>query len=234
MSPETAITPVAPGPLTARGHRGWSRAELDVLTDHYAQGGALACAPYLPHRPRTTSASPPPGWGCAITTATGASRPATTAPTPPSASFTPTASPRPAPSMNSPSACNGPANGCASGPLSGAIRYIRGRNWTDPEDAILMAREGQGPRAIQKRLIAAGYTDRSEAAIGERCRRLGLCAILDRADSYSANNVATLLGQDIRVVLRWLQAQRLPARAQRDAQGGRSLGASPVSTCGNS
>jgi len=221
MSPETAITPVAPGPVTARGHRGWSRAELDVLTDHYAQGGALACAPYLPHRPLNSIRVAAARLGLRYHREYRVQ--------PPSDERTDAAirqlyahgQPPPGAQRELAVRLQRPRQWLRQRAIKlGAIRHIRGRNWTDPEDAILETLEGQGPRAIQKRLIAAGYPDRSEASIGERCRRLGLCAILDRAGSYSANEVGLLLGQDVHVVLRWIKAKRLPAQAQRSPDGG--------------
>jgi hypothetical protein len=221
MSPETAITPVAPGPLTPRGHLGWSRAEWDVLTDHYPQGGALACAPYLPHRPLNSIRFAAARLGLHY-------RPYYRR-QPPSDDRTDAAirqlyaNGQPPPGAQH-ALCvrlQRPRQWLRQRAIKlGAIRYIRGRNWTGPEDAILAALEGQGPRAIQKKLIAAGYRDRSEASIGERCRRLGLCAILDRAGTYSANEVGLLLGQNVHVVLRWIKAKRLPAQAQRSQDGG--------------
>lgn len=214
-----ALTPVAPGPHKG-GRLTWSRAELDVLTDHYPQGGALACAPYLPHRdPRAIHAR---------AARLGLRRLAGYHFQPPSDARTDAAitqlyangAPAPGAMRDLALRLQRPRQWLRARAIKlGVIRHIRGRNWTAPEDAILMALEGKGPRTMQKRLMAAGFTDRSEPAIYERCRKLAILGVVDRSDHYSANEIAHLLGQDIHVVARWLQSGKLQGQAQRAAAG---------------
>lgn len=216
---DLAITPVAPGPLKG-GRLTWSREELDILTAHYRQGGALACGRYLPHRPPNTIHARAARLG--IRRLSGYH-------------FQPPSDARTDAAITQLYAKGAPPPGAmrdlclrlqrprqwvrAQAVRLGVIRHTRGRNWTAPEDAILKDREGKGPRTMQKALIAAGYTDRSEPAIYERCRKLAISGIVDRAGHYGADEIARLLGQDIRVVSRWLNSGKLKGQAKREASG---------------
>lgn len=86
------------------------------------------------------------------------------------------------------------------------------RHWTPAEEAILRDCEGIGTRQTQRLLTQAGYR-RTEPAIAERWRSMGLSARYKNADVYTANDVSALLGMDIHIILSWCQRGRLKARA---------------------
>ena len=81
-----------------------------------------------------------------------------------------------------------------------------------PEEAELLETlyaQGYAPRTIRDRLRRAGF-DRSLGQIAAQRRRTGLGAAA--RETYSASEIATLLGQNISTVMRWIRADLLPAR----------------------
>jgi hypothetical protein len=210
--------PVAPGERRLGKGLEWTPDELKVLRERYVAGGALACAPFLPGR--AFSAIRARAGKLGLRTQAGYQRQA------PSDARLDAA-------IRALYSKGKPQNGVmaafciqhqrprqwvrAQAIRLGAIRHVRGRNWTPAEDAILEAKEGYGPRSMQKALIAAGFSDRSESAIAERCRRLGYDALAERG--YTAHEIAGLLGEDSKLVARWITQGKLAAKAENDANG---------------
>lgn len=216
--------PVGPGEgFCGRGPR-WSLEELRVLRERYPTGGALACVPYLPTRNENTIRAK--ANKLRILHQRGYMRQAPSDDLLDAAIRKLYAKGKPAPGkMAALCARYGrPRQWVRSRAIKlGAIAHIRGRNWTPEEDAILREHAGFGPRKMQKALIAAGITDRTEPAIAERCRRVhGISNAVERdPDLYSANDVAGLIGEDVHRILGWLSRGGLRGRAEHDPATGR-------------
>ena len=93
--------------------------------------------------------------------------------------------------------------------------------WTPAEEAILEQHEGRGTRYVQKALIAAGFTDRTEPAIGQRMHLLGL-EKRDRSEEWTAPETGRLLGVDSHVVLGWINEGLLKAARGETRDDGRA------------
>lgn len=100
--------------------------------------------------------------------------------------------------------------------LGCAVGGRRGPGWTDAENAICIEHEGKGARSIQKALQRAGFA-RSEPAIKEHCRVIGISHSLPDPDLYTAKDVGRLLGVEIKTALRWIRLGRLAAKAETSA-----------------
>ena len=98
--------------------------------------------------------------------------------------------------------------------LLGVCQPRRGPNtarWKPEEDAILAQYEGKGPRYIQVKLMAAGFTGRTQPAISQRMKYLDLLP-RDRTDLWSAHEVGKLLGVEVHVPLGWIRSGKLKAK----------------------
>jgi hypothetical protein len=210
--------PVPPGERRLGKGREWTLDELKVLRERYPAGGAIACLPLLPGR--AIEAIRAKARKMDLRTTAGYQRQAPS-------------DPRLDAAIRQLYLKGKPANGAmesfcakhqrprqwvrAQAIRIGAIKHVRGPNWSAAEDAILEDKEGKGTRVMQRALIAAGFTGRSEAAIAERCRRRGYEHLAERG--YSAHDISGLLGEDDKTVARWIRAGHLPAKAELDANG---------------
>lgn len=214
------VTPAQPLPGKSGRGRGWSPAELQVLQDRYPQGGTGACLPFLPARSEAQIRARARKLGLRYNEGYRQ--------WPPSTDQLDAAIRRL----------------YAGGPLkAGAMlafcrtwgrsrQWVRSRaiqlrvvgstgprrRWTEAEEAILARLEGRGTRAMQRALIAAGYRDRTEPAIAERCRTREI-QVRDQGDEYSASSAAAALGVEVHQVLNWIKRGRLQATAQRTPGG---------------
>ena len=215
-------TPVGPGVgFVGRGPR-WSVEELRVLRERYPTGGSHACVPFLPARTANTIRAKAQKMG--IRHHAEYVRHAPSDDVLDQAIRRLYANGKPAPGKMGAL--------CARYDRSrqwvrsraikiGAIQHIRGRNWTAAEDAILRELAGYGPRKMQKALAKAGFTDRTEPAIAERCRRtLDISNAVDRdPDIYSASDLAGLMGEDVHLIIGWINRGGLRATAEREPNG---------------
>jgi hypothetical protein len=217
-------TPVGPGEgFVGRGPR-WSVDELRVLRERYPTGGALACLPFLPARHENTIRAKANKLGIRHHAQYARQAPSDDLLDAAIRKLYAKGKPAPGAMAKLCARYNRPRQWVRSRAIKlGAITHIRGRNWTADEDAILRELAGFGPRKMQKALVKAGFTDRTEPAIAERCRRVH--AISNRVerdpDLYSANDVAGLLGEDDHRILGWLNRGALRGRAERDPVTGR-------------
>lgn len=89
---------------------------------------------------------------------------------------------------------------------------LRQPDWTPSEDELLRSMAHLAPGNIARRLKAAGHP-RSPAAVTVRLKRLGVSRRQARLDEglLSANQLAGVMGVDLKTVLRWIERENLPA-----------------------
>jgi hypothetical protein len=218
-------TPVGPAEgVVGRGPR-WSVEELRVLRERYPVGGALACVPFLPARHENTIRSKANKLGIRHNAQYARQAPSDDLLDAAIRKLYAKGKPAAGQMAKLCARYDRPRQWVRSRAIKlGAIVHIRGRNWTANEDAILRELAGFGPRKMQKALIRAGYADRTEPAIAERCRRFAISNRVERdPDIYSANDVAELLGEDAHRILGWLSRGGLRGRAEHDPKTGRVM-----------
>jgi hypothetical protein len=89
---------------------------------------------------------------------------------------------------------------------------LRQPDWSSTEDLLLRSLAHLAPENIARRMKAAGHP-RSPAAVTVRLKRLGVSRRQARLDEgmLSANQLAGLMGVDVKTVLRWIERENLPA-----------------------
>lgn len=89
---------------------------------------------------------------------------------------------------------------------------LANRPWTSAEDDMVGALAHLTPTTIARRMNAAGHP-RSASAVVVRLKRLGVSRRQARLDEglLSANQLAAVMGVDLKTVLRWIEREGLPA-----------------------
>lgn len=229
-SPATATTPthlapclVTPAlPLTEKIGRGqgWSPAELQVLMDRYPQGGTGACLPFLPARSDAQIRARARKLGLSFNEGYHQWHPSTDQLDAAIRRLYAGGRLKPGAMLAFCRTWGRSRQWVRSRAIQLRVVGSTGtsRRWTEEEEAILARLEGRGTRAMQRALIAAGYRDRTEPAIAERCRTRDL-AVRDQGDEYSATSAAAALGIEVHQVLNWIKRGQLKAAAQRTPGG---------------
>lgn len=89
---------------------------------------------------------------------------------------------------------------------------LRQPEWTPAEDELVRSLAHLAPANIARKMKAAGHP-RSPAAVTVRLKRLGVSRRQARLDEgvLSANQLAGVMGVDVKTVLRWIERENLPA-----------------------
>ena len=89
---------------------------------------------------------------------------------------------------------------------------LRQPDWTVREDELLASLAHLSPDTIARKLKASGYT-RSPTAVTVRLKRLRVSRRQAKLDEglMSANQLAGVMGVDLKTVLRWIERETLPA-----------------------
>ncbi len=209
------VTPVQPLPVRVGNGLRWSPEELCVLRERYPTGGAVACLPFLPARDSRAIYLKAKRLGMRFNAGYQRQAPSDERIDRLIRAAYANGALKPGAMRDLCAQTQRPRQWLRSRAIAlGAIQHIRGPNWTKAEDALLERLEGKAPRTQQKALIAAGFTGRSESAITERLRRLGMMSTVDRSEIYSLNEVSKLLGVgEHRLIARWIQRGDLKAKA---------------------
>jgi hypothetical protein len=214
------VQPAADAGKTGKGYS-WSADELRVLRERYPYGGVLACLPFLPARNEPAVRAKASKLGLRYLSGYRQQPPSTDALDAAIRQLYAAGLIKPGAMAAFVRRHGRPRQWVRSRAIQLGVAPARAaRHWTPAEDALLARHEGRGARYMQKALIAAGITDRTEPAIAERCRKLALDARKDRGDDYTCNAAAAALGLDSHVILRWITAGRLPAQRIPPANGG--------------
>lgn len=200
-----------PGTETRSRRQPWTRAEKDILSTHYPQGGLVVCQFLLPHRDSNSIRSMKSRLGLHILHRQQ----------PTKVDWTPAIDAQIRAAYSNPIKGTIKSAAARLGIPYGAFRYraailgcvlhCQSPRWTDAENEMLESWGDLGLRSIQNKLAAAGYK-RSLAGIQSQLQRLGNDS--RDPDRFSAGHLAKLCGVDGSVVRRWIKKGWLKAKKE--------------------